>query len=430
MLGVPRGQAWFRRVALVLGGTLIVMVVWSVIQEGAVEGLRTDWTAFDNAASRLLAGEDIYRPWDGEVETLPYLYPPFALWLTLPLGLVGFTGSWLIAAGSALAAFLGGLALLRRVAHADLESVADETARKRRIAFTTGIFGACTTGTAFNSILIGQYSGLYVLAVGAALFLFVADRPKLAGLALALLILKPNIAVAVVVVLLWSRSWKVLAGFAIGTVGALASTIPLGLGLWSGFAANLRQIADLQAMGIVPTNKMITFSSMVQEITGTQDTSPLAIGSWLVFSAVVGVATLIVWSPKQLAASPQRAFAVWAIFVIVANPRMFFYDGTLVIFGVLGLWSLPHGVLSHRSRRLLPVVAVGLWVASWGAAITPLNLFVAPLGATLIVVVAFETWSKAQESVISTPESAAVAVLGASSGASEGHYGEPPAAAA
>ena len=73
MLGVPRGQAWFRRVALVLGGTLIVMVVWSVIQEGAVEGLRTDWTAFDNAASRLLAGEDIYRPWDGEVETLPYL---------------------------------------------------------------------------------------------------------------------------------------------------------------------------------------------------------------------------------------------------------------------------------------------------------------------------------------------------------------------
>lgn len=386
MTEVSPGETWFRRVVLVFGGTLMVLAIWTVSQEGVAEGLRTDWTAFDNAASRLLGGEQIYRPWDSETESLPYLYPPYALWLALPLGLVGFLGSYVLAAGSALAALLGGISLLRRVAERG------GVPAERSISISTGVIAACTTGTAFSSVLIGQYSGLYVLALGLGLWLFVNDRQALAGIALAILVLKPNIAVALIVVLAWSRSWRALAGFGVGAAGALASTIPLGLGVWSGFFANVQQMADLQATGIVPTNKMITFTSTVSELTGTADTSLLAIGSWLAFTAVVGVATLVVWAPKRFAESPQRAFAIWAIFVIIANPRMFFYDGTLVIFGVLGLWSLPSGMLGARGTRLLPFVAGALWLASWGATFTALNVFVAPLGAVLITVVAHETW--------------------------------------
>ena len=377
MTRVPAGETLFRLVVIVLGGALMVLAIGTVSQEG-LEGIRTDWTAFDNAASRFLGGEQIYVPWDAEVEPLPYLYPPFALWLAIPLGLVGFLGSYMLSAGSALAAFFGGIWLLRRVAERG------EVRRERSTSINTGIVAACTTGTAFSSVLIGQYSGLYVLAVGLGLWLFMNDRQALAGLALAILILKPNIAIALVVVLFWSRSWRVLAGFGAGTVGALVSTIPFGLGAWSGFWANLQQMADLQAMGIVPARKMVTFVSAVVELTGTSATSPLAIGSWLAFTTVVGVATLVVWAPKRFAESPQRAFAVWAIFVIIANPRMFFYDGTLVIFGVLALWSLPSGMLGTRSKRLLPAIAGGLWLASWGAVVSALNLLVAPLGLSLI----------------------------------------------
>ena len=392
MTGVPAGETWFRRLALALGGALIVLAIWTVSQEGVAEGLRTDWTAFDNAASRLLDGEQIYRPLDRETESLPYLYPPYALWLAVPLGLVGFLGSYVLAAGSALLAFLGGIWLLRRTA------LRGEPSQDRSVSITTGLIAACTTGTAFSTVLIGQYSGLYVLALGLGLWLFINDRPALAGLALAILILKPNIAIALVVVLLWSRSWRALAGFGAGTVGALASSIPFGLSGWSGFWANVQQIADLQAMGVVPVSKMITFTSTVSELTGTAETSPLAIGSWLVFTTVVGVATLVVWTPKRFAESPQRAFAIWAIFVIIANPRMFFYDGTLVIFGVLALWSLPSGMLGERGKRLLPAIAFGLWFASWGAAFSALNVLVAPLGGLLITIVAFETWSEGRNS--------------------------------
>ena len=419
MTRVPAGETLFRLVVIVLGGALMVLAIGTVSQEG-LEGIRTDWTAFDNAASRFLGGEQIYVPWDAEVEPLPYLYPPFALWLAIPLGLVGFLGSYMLSAGSALAAFFGGIWLLRRVAERG------EVRRERSTSINTGIVAACTTGTAFSSVLIGQYSGLYVLAVGLGLWLFMNDRQALAGLALAILILKPNIAIALVVVLFWSRSWRVLAGFGAGTVGALVSTIPFGLGAWSGFWANLQQMADLQAMGIVPARKMVTFVSAVVELTGTSATSPLAIGSWLAFTTVVGVATLVVWAPKRFAESPQRAFAVWAIFVIIANPRMFFYDGTLVIFGVLALWSLPSGMLGTRSKRLLPAIAGGLWLASWGAVFTALNLLVAPLGGLLITVVAYETWREGRNT--GSVDATVVSVLD-QSGDPEVDRAAPPAAA-
>ena len=326
----------------------------------------------------------------------------------------------MLSAGSALAAFFGGIWLLRRVAERG------EVRRERSTSINTGIVAACTTGTAFSSVLIGQYSGLYVLAVGLGLWLFMNDRQALAGLALAILILKPNIAIALVVVLFWSRSWRVLAGFGAGTVGALVSTIPFGLGAWSGFWANLQQMADLQAMGIVPARKMVTFVRAVVELTGTSATSPLAIGSWLAFTTVVGVATLVVWAPKRFAESPQRAFAVWAIFVIIANPRMFFYDGTLVIFGVLALWSLPSGMLGTRSKRLLPAIAGGLWLASWGAVVSALNLLVAPLGGLLITVVAYETWREGRNT--GSVDATVVSVLD-QSGDPEVDRAAPPAAA-
>ena len=61
MTRVPAGETLFRLVVIVLGGALMVLAIWTVSQEGVAEGLRTDWTAFDNAASRLLGGEQIYR---------------------------------------------------------------------------------------------------------------------------------------------------------------------------------------------------------------------------------------------------------------------------------------------------------------------------------------------------------------------------------
>ena len=137
--------------------------------------------------------------------------------------------------------------------------------------------------------------------------------------------------------------------------------------------------------------KQVTFVGTVRTLTGSVFETPLTIGAWLVFAAFMGVGTLAVWTPAELRKSPQRAFAVLAIFAVIVNLRMFFYDGALAALGFLGLWTLPSDVLGDSARRKLGIVAIAAWVASWGAVFNVLNPFVAPLGAVAIAVVVWDS---------------------------------------
>lgn len=384
MGGLPTGQKWFRRTVIVFGGTLLALVLVSLQGRGIPEALETDWTSFDTAASRFFAGEEVYQPWHADLEPLPYLYPPFALWIALPLASVGFVGSWVLSATLALSSFLGGMLFLVKVAKRGSGDLFDEKGAR------TGLIAAALTGTVINGVIIGQYSGLYVLSVGLGLWLLSLERKVLAGLAFALLLLKPNIGVPMLIIVLWARQWRVAAGFGLGSLLALAASIPFGLDQWARFVSNVQNMADLQSAGFVPARKMVTFLGAVEETFGLAGDSRIAIGLWLVFTLATGLATLTVFTPKEFAISPQRAFAIWSIFVVVANPRMFFYDGALVVFGVVALWTLPEGVLGERSRRLLPAFAAAMWFASWGAAFLVLNALVAPLSFALVALVAIE----------------------------------------
>ena len=110
----PERRVWLgTNIAMAVSAVLILMLVQWVAQD-PIERLSTDWTAFDNAADRLANGETIYRPVDVETEPLPYLYPPFALWLVLPLGWVSFAGSFAISAAmTAITVVLGNVLLLK-----------------------------------------------------------------------------------------------------------------------------------------------------------------------------------------------------------------------------------------------------------------------------------------------------------------------------
>ena len=123
---VPRSQLWARRFALLVAGVLAFMLAAWVMSD-PVENLSTDWTAFDNAADRVFAGDDVYRPYDAEAEPLPYLYPPFALWLSLPMALFGFAGSFLYSALLTGTCFVVGLRWFTRARVGNLDSAAEST---------------------------------------------------------------------------------------------------------------------------------------------------------------------------------------------------------------------------------------------------------------------------------------------------------------
>ncbi len=371
--GVGLAESWIRRLTLLTGGVFVVLLgAWVLADPSA--NLQSDWTSFDNAGGRLRSGEEIYRPWNGDTEPLPYLYPPFVLWLAAPLGYLGFHASWVASALLSITTFVGGVGLaLRSVSVSPAEVV-------------TGRIVALTTGTVAGTVLIAQYSGVYVFAIGLAAYCWSRDRELLAGVALAILVMKPNLGIAVPVVLVFSRSWRVLGGFALGSVGALLSSIPLGLGLWSGFVDNIRNQTELQEMGLVSSSKMVTFIGGFQSLTGLETGAPATVLVWLVSTTIAGLATLSLWRPVMLRDSVPRALGGLAVFVIVANPRMYFYDASLIVVGALLFWA-ERKRYSPRAQHVICVLCMALWVFSWGTVAKPLNAAVGPLGLTLLVFV-------------------------------------------
>lgn len=375
---------WIRRIALVIAGVLVFMLIAWVLDD-PVENLSTDWTAFDNAADRVLAGEDVYRPYDATSEPLPYLYPPFALWLALPLGIFGFTASFVFSALLSAGCLVFGLVWMSRAETG--------TADRSRIAErTTALIVGLGSGAAITSTLIGQYSGVYALAIGGAARAYSTDRRTLAGVFLALLWLKPNLAIAVPVVVVWSRSWVVLRGFAIASAGIFVSSVPFGLDQWNGFSSNVQMMAELQETGVVPFRKMVTILGSAQTLLDVNTTEPGLIVFWLGSTGLLGIAVLQLWRREALEESPMRAFGALALFVVAANPRLYFYDATLVVVGSLGIWLSSTRFGGATARRFLAVLMFASWISLWGGVFVALNTLVGPLAGLTLVVVSLDHW--------------------------------------
>ena len=387
MTSIPRYSKYARYFAILAASVLSIML-FDWVRMDLPESLETDWTAFDRAADRLLAGEEVYRPFSFESEPLPYFYPPFALWLALPLGALGFWGSYIYSAALTLIAYIAGLRWFGRSAPGEIDR-------------TTGIILAVASGATIGSTLIGQYSGVWVLSLGGACLLFTRDRKFLAGLALALLWLKPNIAIAVPVVLVWSRSWQPLKGFALGSGALGLASLPLGLSQWSGFISNARNIAELQEQGLVPLDKMVTVLAGIQTTFGIEDQATLSLIIWLPIAAVTGVSVLTLWSKGRLAEDPVRAFGALALFVVAANPRLYFYDATLAAFGMFGLWMSVQASGSESAKRRITILALIVWFGLWGSIWLSFNLIVGPAVAVSLVATAISSRQKAtSENVI------------------------------
>ena len=393
---------------MLIAGVLVFMLAAWVMSD-PVENLSTDWTAFDNAADRVFAGEEVYRPYDAEAEPLPYLYPPFALWLALPMALVGFAGSFIYSALLTGICLVVGLRLFTKARVGDPSSAPDTPVgiavdastdlraskgaavdESTGVVASTGVIIGLASGAAISSTLIGQYSGIYALAVGGAAHAYSKDRQGLAGAVLALLWLKPNLAIAVPVVLLWSRSWRVLRTFALATAVLTLSSLPFGLDQWNGFASNVSMMAELQEDGIVPFRKMVTILGSVQTIFGLDPSSIGALAIWLISTAVLGVAVLELWTRRSLEESPVRAFAALSLFVVAANPRLYFYDSTLVVLGAVGLWMAANVNGNAFAKRMMPILASVTWFFFWGGLFVSLNRVVGPLAGLMLVVSAVD----------------------------------------
>ena len=281
----------------------IAMPDFFVYYRAAQIGQAHGWIAMYDPSVFLPAIRDVLnRP-------LPYLNPPQLAWLVIPLSWLPYSAAawiWRGILGSALVltCFLaapgkGRTRLLHGTAVALLLPV-------------------------FISFAFGQVSLIITAALAMSWWLIRQDRPWLAGIVLALTILKPQAAFLVPLALLTAGYWQVFLSW----LGA--SLMMAGVGLLavgpSVFSKAAESIAIAQG---VP--------GPVQMSLERQFPLPLAL---IAISAMLATAALVAWRTRSH--GPSIPLAAGIVVSMLASPYMNFYDlSAVVLAGWLVLQTSP-----------------------------------------------------------------------------------------
>jgi len=215
---------WRWRAYVALLGVAVAFVIYPLV-EGPTDVINSDWPAFATGA-RLVVEDpkhlyDLDKQKQVEFEVtggrtlitlsikgiLPFLAPAWVALVAVPFELLGtdLGGRLWILFGLACFALGTYLAVRPRPPSAILPA-----------------FASVPTALV---LLNAQLDGLVALGLGAAIALW--SRPYLAGLALGLTLMKPHLVLALGAVLLVSRRWRVLAGWAAAGVLLWASVAVL-----------------------------------------------------------------------------------------------------------------------------------------------------------------------------------------------------------
>ena len=372
MSAVPsRTRRRARRLGYLLGFALALGVVglWLITVYHHPALLHRDWVAFDNAGWRALGGDWSVVYTASAEERWPYLYPPIALPLSLPLGVLPYWPSYLVCATSALGAMWWSC----RRFH---ELVGDQAGRY--LVFCAALLAAPTTT---QVIVTGQYSWLYLLSL-AALAAYggggahgelgpnLIDQRR-AGVWLVLLALKPNLAIFVALFLVVRGQWTLLARWFSAVVALVVVTAPFSLGAWSAFVDAVAAVAQRQEAGQAPVDKQITLLAFLRVLSGNLSASRWV---WLLWGCLVTplvVLACVVWYRHRhpgpagaLRRGMLRQVGLLALVMVAVNPRLYFYDGLVVAVAAAGWYLDRDSYVSRAWRRVGGVCLLATVVVS------------------------------------------------------------------
>ena len=199
----------------------------------------------------------------------------------------------------------------------------------------------------FHTFIRGQITVLLLACFSAAWLAFRADCPVLAGLALGLLVCKPQFLVAIPVILLLGGAWRALAGTILSAAAQLGLTwIIFGSAVMRAYFSILWHMSSyMEAVepGIAPIQMHSLRSFWVLLI----PQPIIAKGLYVVSSIVVVIIAVAIWkSSSDLAVR----FSALTLAAVLVNPHLFVYDLLVLAPALLLLanWSL--GLTAVESR--------------------------------------------------------------------------------
>jgi Glycosyltransferase family 87 len=312
---------WQWRAMVALLGVALAFVIYP-LTEGSNDVINSDWTPFATGARLVLTDPghlydlDKQKAVQSEVTggktlitlgingILPFLAPAWVALVAVPFELLGtdLGGRLWILFGLACLAI--GLYLATRP------------------RAPTAILPAFASVPTALMMLNGQLDGIVALGIGAAIALW--SRPFLAGLALGLTLMKPQLVLPLGVAMLVGRRWRLLAGWATA-----------GVALWASVAVlNPRWVLDWLAptgTTITPASREVDLPHLGTLLGGGFQTFAVAA---LTVAAVVGVVLVARRSRDDFPA----ASAILVAGGVLAAPHALPAD--LVLVGVaLAIWG-------------------------------------------------------------------------------------------
>lgn len=364
----------YRRIMPLMSAIVVIGMILTSQQgiDRMGKPLGTDFLAFWSASQLALnhqaaAAYDLARIYAVEVAAMPvdpglssFLYPPPFLLLCMPLGLVPYFISlalWIVSTGLAYGIVVHHWLVTQPVA-----------AR-----------GATMTILAFPAVLINAGHGQNGFLTGALLGggLWLLDRrPWIAGTLLGLLVIKPQMAFAIPVLVLASGRWRVaIAGTVAALLFCVVSWLVLGAGAWSGFLSGGQTARDIMEAGLVEPGKMVSAFAAVKVLGG---------GATLAYAGqgliAIGAAFALGGSVRQRNASPNAHAALCVAASTLMSPFFLDYDLTILAFPLAWLFTegLRRGFLSWEkailvAAYLLPIGARNL-ALHFGVPVAPFLL--------------------------------------------------------
>lgn len=361
--------------SLLIGSAVIVT---SLIQTPARASGAVDWPAFYNSGR--IARSEPARLYDPQLQQelfsdvaptidprlVPYFaYTPFFSLVFVPLSFLPYLlafAAWIVLC---IAMLLIGLRLIWRTTNLPAEHFK-----------YAAIFSLCFLPFYAWTLFMGQTTAFALFALALAIYFERTGRMLISGLALSLLLYKPPLLILIIPMLLITKRWRSVKGFATGgcTLGLISlaligpSGVPAYVAMMRSFANKKQGLSGL-------TNIEVDAYSFLVNLTHGQ--MRLATILWIALLGIVGY-----WLVKTWRQNKREAWIPTITWTCVLNYYVLLYDSSLIILSAV-LLIASQGHVSKTLRWLLIATFVVPWFhgpmsRAWG--FQPMTVMLIALG--------------------------------------------------
>ena len=286
-------------------------------------------------------------------------YPPFIPEFFRVFSDLSFDKAFLLWVAVSLLLYLAGLRML-------LKEFFPDNRLKRSI---TTCFALAFSPFLMSTLSNGQLSSIGLFFASAAIVQERRGRPVLSGLALSVLTYKPTLLVWVIPMLVLTRRFKTLGGFAAGTgVLALISSLLTGLNVWPVYLRFLNSFG--KTTGVYGRNsiilwKYVDLNSFSYAVPGGRSRIALGLLICMVIAIVSWVLAVLWRSARSDHFQPPLAWSVAIFWTMLANVYYPIYDSVLVVVAIVVCLSQLDEMRWDGFFTLFVTLSVATFAIGW-----------------------------------------------------------------